>query len=79
MLTELTIFDYFQEEISLFYRLHSVVHGVTVAIFMKMRNLQFCLLLWLSNDAPRLKKVVEPNRTSGGCAGAACQLLPGGD
>ena len=58
---------------------HSVVYGVTVAIFVKMRNLQFCLLLWLSNDAPRPKKVVEPNRTSGRCAGAACQLLPGGD
>ena len=43
---------------------HSVVHGVTVAIFMKMRNLQFCLLLWLSNDALRLKKVKEPNWTS---------------
>ena len=55
---------------------HSVVHGVTVAIFMKMQNLQFCFLLWLSNDDPRLKKVIEPNRTTGRCAGVACQLLP---
>jgi len=47
---------------------HSVVHGVTVALY------QF-FLLWLSTNAIGVKKVFEPNWT---CAEAVCQLIPGG-
>ena len=52
--------------------------ATTVAILIKIRIFQFCFLQWVTNDTKRLKEVIEQNRTAGGYAGAACQLLPKG-